>query len=608
MKYLLIFPPVWSPTNPYLSVPTLLGQLEEKGFDASAIDLNVVFYSDILTKEYLLKSVNNIKTIAPQVFKQAEKYDTAKNNLKSYSFDIQALLHKKNCIGLYFENKIKLLEIIPNQVENAVSSIKNPKEFYNPESFVEANNTINEALEIVSLSYAPAKVSFLEYENPLLELNYENVKLNVLSSSTNIFLDYFDKWISVIKDGMYDYVGISVASHSQIIPALTLSYLLKKRTNIHVNLGGNFLSRIEDGLIKQPEFFDLFADSVSIGEGEKSILRLAEYINGQIPIENVPNLIYKNQDKVVKNKSEMPIMIDDAALPSYTGYDFSKYISPDIALPIQTTKGCYWGKCSFCSISYGKTYCKKNVNALINQIKKYKQDYNIRYFCIVDESIHPKHLEKIADKIIENDLNISYYCPLRTEKFITKKLLEKFAKSGLKLAQWGLESGSKRIFNLINKGNDINQRLLVLKESSMAGIWNHAFIFFCFPTETFDEAKETLEYICNNDDVIDSIATGRFTLAKYSMIANNPEKYGVMGIDSEKYDFSPYIAYKAKSMNQTEYNSILNMQEEKLGQTYGKALWRYSYLHYLFLFISHYGVNWIKNYKVKNDLIFYKII
>ena len=52
-KILLIQPPQWCPSSPYLAVPLLTGQLKREGFDAKAYDLNIEFFNYLLTKEHL---------------------------------------------------------------------------------------------------------------------------------------------------------------------------------------------------------------------------------------------------------------------------------------------------------------------------------------------------------------------------------------------------------------------------------------------------------------------------------------------------------------------------------------------------------------------------
>lgn len=600
-KYILISPPIWPPFSPYLAIPSLFGQLKKEGFDAEAIDLNIEFYNDILKKDYLEKIVKGLKKIQSRVSKESKNYDYNHNEIDTLPIQVQEIILKNNEIETYLNKKSELLKIVPGKVEQALSNLKTKESFYDPKTFITSSKTVLAALEIASLPYAPAKISLHEYINPLFKRNYENLKYNIFSSSTNIFAEYFKKWLPIIKNKKPDYIGISITSIQQLIPGLTLSSLLKKHTNAHINLGGNHLSRIIDSISNHLEFFDLFADSIAVDEGEKTIIELAKYIDNRIKIEQVPNLVYKKGNKIIKNEKSVPLELDEIATPCYEGFDFSKYIIPEVILPIQTTAGCYWRKCSFCDMSYGKKYNVKNTEKLINELKEYKLKYGINNFDIVDEAIHPSHLEKMAEAIIDSNLDIKYFAYKRTEKTITKELLEKAKKSGLTLILWGIESGSERILRLMNKGVETKDRFRILKTAKEQGIWNHAFAIFNFPSESFEEAEETIKVLKQNKSIIDSLTTDNFQLGKHSKIRKNPEFYGITKISEENVEFSTMLIHESqeKTKEETEMTAgLINKLNSKINSS---DIWKNcnSFQH-LFLYVSKYGTDWVKNYKVDN--------
>lgn len=53
-KGLLVFPPGWSPVGPYLALPVLKSYLKEKiNYNIGITDLNVEFYDELLSSEYV---------------------------------------------------------------------------------------------------------------------------------------------------------------------------------------------------------------------------------------------------------------------------------------------------------------------------------------------------------------------------------------------------------------------------------------------------------------------------------------------------------------------------------------------------------------------------
>ena len=53
-KVLLLFPPEWVPTAPYLALPSLTAVLRENGIDVVQKDINVEMYDHIFTRGFLL--------------------------------------------------------------------------------------------------------------------------------------------------------------------------------------------------------------------------------------------------------------------------------------------------------------------------------------------------------------------------------------------------------------------------------------------------------------------------------------------------------------------------------------------------------------------------
>ncbi len=600
MKTLLIFPPIWHPVAPHLAIPSLMGQLEKEGVDVEALDINVEFYNDLLKKSYLDKTIKELNKVAEETKTKANDID--KEEFENLSFENKELILKNDSIQKYLNKKSHQLKIVPKEIKKAISIIRSKKEFYKPESYIRAMRTISAALEIISLPYAPARIALYGYQNPLFEMDYESIKNIVFSHSTNIFAEYYKKWIPKILKKKPNLIGISVGSKNQIIPALTLANLLKKHTDAHITIGGNYFSRTKGSFLNYPDFFDTFADSVLYNEGEIPITELAKRIEQNLPIDDISNLIYKKDDKVIINEVCKPLRLNQIPKPSYKGYDFSKYLTPEIVLLLETNRGCYWGKCAFCDIPYGKEYSSKNVDDLISEIKEYKKKYGVSNFELVDESIPPKYYEQFAEKIIESKLNINYYSCARTEAGFTKEILHKLRKSGLRMVLWGIEAGSERVMKVLNKGVDFDNRFQILQDAADEDIWNHGYAFFGFPTETFDEALETVNTLEKHSKIIHSCGITFFELTKNSNVEKEPEKYGLSYIGPKNTDFRNILEYKGNTLSEEEKEKIKQKCEHTLGKFFEVPIFNNvpTTEEYVFLYLAKYGTNTLKTYKLKS--------
>lgn len=598
MKTLLIFPPQWMPVSPHFALPTLLGQFEGTGFEASVLDLNVDFYNKILTKEYVQYSLNKAKELQPILKENISKYFSKEKNYNDYTFVQKNEIAKASMIDSTLKKHGNSLNRVPLLVEKSVEILKSKEHFYNPKLFQSAINTINKALEICSMPYYPTRLEFISYSNELLTLDFESIKYYVFDNSTNMFKDYFLSMLDKIKAENADYIGISINSSSQIVAGLTLAYMLKKETNAYINIGGNHFGRVTESLEKYPEFFELFCDSVLVEEGEVPVIELAKHVNGDIPVEQVPNLMYLKDGKIYSNPKIEPKKLNELKPPSLDGYDLKKYFIPEIVMPFPSSRGCYWRKCSFCDHDFGMYYNIKNIDKLVEEIKIFKEKYGITKFEFIDEAISPAYMQEMSRRFLEEGLDVHFFCDARLENGFTKDVCDIAYKAGLRMVLWGFESGSKKIMDLINKGIDVDNRLNILRASREAGIYNFAFIFFGFPAETPDDAMETIKVICENTDIINSYGKSVFTMGKHTKLRESPEKYGVVGETKQVSEFSPTYSYTAKGMTKKQLNEILKLCTESAEKAYGNALsFHLISREIIFLYLCKYGIDDVCKFK-----------
>ena len=601
MKTLFLFVPQWMPVSPYFALSTLLGQFEDSPYEAEVMDLNIDFYNKILTTNFVRNSLCRARKKLEDVKNEIKEVYSPDKKFEDYSFEIQNKIAKGSMIGDYLAKHGKKLDLTALLIEQSVGVLKSKKNFYNPKLFCEAVDVINQALDICSMPYFPTKLEFCGYSNKLLKLDWETINYYVFDRETNIYYDYFESIIDEIVAKNADCIGISINSSSQIIAGLTLANMLKNKTNAHITIGGNHFGRVSDAIEKHPEFFDKFCHTLLVEEGETPVYKLAQYVNNEISIDEVPNLMYLKDGKVEKNAIIEPLKLNDMKKPSLKGYDLSKYFVPEIVMPFQTSRGCYWRKCSFCDHDFGMNYNIKNIDKLVEQIKFFKETYGITKFEFIDEAISPAYLEQMSKRFIEEKLDITFFCDARLETGFTKEVFELAYKAGLRMVLWGYESGSKRIMDLINKGIDIDKRFEILSNARKSGVYNFAFIFFGFPAETREEALMTIDDICNNTDIINSYGKSIFTMGKHTKLREAPEKYGVKGETYQEEEFSPTYHYEAIGMNKDELNEVVNLCTKRANEAYGNVLsFHLLSREIMLLYLDKYGIDEVCNFKFED--------
>lgn len=605
MKVLLLYPPQWTPNSPYLALPLLAAQLKRHGYDAIVRDINIEFYNSILTKENLAERLSEAKLIHQNLERKVlNEYPEAEKKFGTYTVEEQTMLLKYKRINEVLNSDIDLEKIV-NSVECAVKTLKSKTDFYDAEKLFAAKKTIQEALKIASLPFAPSEIIYDNYfGNPLLKMDWINIDKQCKDESINMFHKFFSQQIDSIISIGSDLICISVPDLSQLIPAFTLARLIKQVSSVPVAIGGNYITQNKADFMNHPEVFDEYCDHIMVGDGERSIIEIAEFIEGKRTLEQVSNLMYLSGEKVILNPSADELCFKEVAYADFSDLDFSLYFSPEIVIPMQLSKGCYWGKCTFCDYYYGQQcYSAKSIPDVIAEMKHFITKYGIKHFFFIDEAVPPKYYNALSDAIIQNGMEVYFYSFVRLEKGFTKPVLANMYKAGFRIGLWGYEAWSERIMNMMNKGIDVSQRIRILRDSRESGIWNNVLFIMGYPTETIEEIEKTISVINENRDIVSSCTPSNFSLKKNAILMDYIGTNGLLGYETNG-EFYTVLKDKIDGISQLERREI----RRKFHADYIKAnehcLWpiNYSDTDHILLYLSKYSCDYISGYRSENNI------
>ncbi len=605
MKILLLYPPQWTPNSPYLSLPLLSAQLKKRGFATEIRDLNIEFFNRILTADNLRECIRVSREFFDG-FSQTvdEKYPDAYKNFKSFTPEEQTLLLKYKLTG----ERLALgdaLERNADECEGAVRVLKDNVDFYDPEKLFRAKKTVQEALKTASMPFFPNEMIYDNYfGNPLLPLDWVNIDIQCKDKSTNMFYGFFEEKCLEIKNNDAEIIGISVPDLSQLIPAFTLSRLLKKATDKKIVLGGNYLTQNKKDIIAHPEIFSEYCDYIMTGDGENALSELSEFICGKRTVDEVSGVLYIKDGAVQANPHQKELDFKEVEYADFDDYDLSLYFSPETVIPMQLSKGCYWGKCTFCDYYYGQQcFDIKKISDVIDEIKHFIKKYGVRHFLFIDEAVPPVYYNKLATAILEEKLDIFFYSFVRLEKGFTREVLDNLYKAGFRIGLWGYEAASERIMNMMNKGIDTADRLRILRDAKEAGIWNNALFIMGYPTETMEEIEETISVINNNRDIMHSCTPSNFSLKKNAILMNYIGSFGLQGFRTNG-EFYVVLKDETEGVPQWKRREIRRDFHRDFIEANKHCLWpvNYSDTDHILLYLSRYDLEYVSGYRSENDI------
>jgi len=431
---------------------------------------------------------------------------------------------------------------ILDDINEAVNALSSMETFSDLASLNNSQRIIIEAIDLLSTAWDPFSLSFTQSDG--LSFSTLNEVEVLLSNSADPFRDYFEESTFARLSG-FQAIGISITYRKQIIPSLILARIIKERmSGIPLIIGGNIPSLWYQNIENIPGLFD-WCDYIIAFEGETALESLLTALENETSLEKVPNLVFKKGTRIKKNK----IHFEDLSTlptPDYQKLPMKQYFAPEPVLLIYTTRGCYWSRCKFCSVSPAVKGCfrKRPPKMVYHDIKSLIDKIGVRCFAFADDCIPPGILSSLADVIIANGVNIVWQCEIRFEESLNESLLNLLHKAGCRNLIFGLESFSDELLLQMDKGIRTENIVKVLENCRKSGIAFNLQFFFGFPGETEMDARMTSRFIMDQTYGPVTFSFGVFELHPGSRVHLNPDSFGIRihgenGPLSTRLSFSP---------------------------------------------------------------------
>lgn len=285
-------------------------------------------------------------------------------------------------------------------------------------------------------------------------------------------------------------VGISVYRGTLASSLFAFRLIKEKYSHIKTVMGGAIFSQ---ELIPNTPNFELFLqraqyiDKIIIGEGESLFLKL---LKGELPENKRVYTLEDINDEIVD--------LDAVELPDFSDFDLTKYP----IVPSYTSRGCVY-HCSFCTeASFWKKYRKKEVKKIADELTVMRQKYKRKLFVLTDCLINPVVTE-LANEMIARDLNIYWDVYIRVDKHVCDpEYTLLWRRGGFYRARIGIETGSQRVLDLMDKKITIEQSKAAIASLAAAGIKATTYWAVGHPGETEEDFLQTLDFLTEMQDEI----------------------------------------------------------------------------------------------------------
>lgn len=509
VKILLINPPFCEPQAPYISIPTLIAYLRTKGAPAEAYDLNRAFFKRLMQPARVVEG-----------WRWSQERFLALNDRSE--LDFTAMVEYLLLWGMLLSAERQAAHITPLLTGFAdFGHIQvNPAHMFFP-----ALITARDFPE--GVVFKPDFIAFMPHKphataDMLKALSHEGPYHRVWRTLLDRRLERHDPGI----------VGFSVVYKDQMIPALQCAaYIKRRRPELHVTLGGPFIS-IYLRELKETRLFTAF-DSLVLDEGERPLAALSRELARANPdLSRVPGLVYLRNNTLQHNPSAPAPPLDQAPLPDYNCWTRDSYLTP---LPRQTvnlrlSKGCMWRKCSFCrtDLYFYKHYEPLESAVAFEQVTRLATEQGVRRIHFSDEAADPRVLEELSRRILDSGLSVRWTTQTRVSPRLTRERCRLYRRAGCYHLWVGAETFSDRLLKLLRKG--ASRRMIREMIERVAGeVSLGVYMMVGIPTETEEEAREGFALVQKymQQGLITGYRYNVFRVAHYSAMAKHPERFGI---------------------------------------------------------------------------------
>ena len=311
-----------------------------------------------------------------------------------------------------------------------------------------------------------------------------------------------------LLDDHYDMIGISLMfSKNWLVNRELINLLKKKYPNAFIIAGGEHASALPEYCLQDCAGLDM----VVSGEGEDAISQVCRHMKTGQSLYNIPGTTVKireEDNRIVSNiKKKRILELDEIPLPAwhlfptdkYFAYNFSFGVSNGRNFPMLATRGCPYS-CTFCSSPqmWGTKYLMREVDDVVNEIKKLRQEYNVSNIDFMDLTaiIKKEWIMEFCQRLLDENLNITWQLPSGTRaEAIDYEVAVMLKKAGCANISYAPESGSEKILKSTKKKIKIENMLKSIKESHRAGLVVKLNIMMGMPDETLGDILKTYWFL-----------------------------------------------------------------------------------------------------------------
>jgi len=248
-------------------------------------------------------------------------------------------------------------------------------------------------------------------------------------------------------------------------------------------------------------------DFALLGEAEWTLLELAQSLLGasQRPPAEISGLAYfDRQQGDFARTAARPLMrnLDALPFPARDLVDIERYRSAwksahgFFSLNLVASRGCPY-RCNWCAKPiYGDAFHLRSAASVAEEMQQLKDNFGADHLWFADDifALKARWAQELAGAVEQRDARIPFKVQARVD-LMTPETVAALGQAGCEEIWMGVESGSQKILNAMDKGTRVEQISAARQILKAHGIHTGYFLQFGYPGETWKEIQKTIELV-----------------------------------------------------------------------------------------------------------------
>jgi len=251
-------------------------------------------------------------------------------------------------------------------------------------------------------------------------------------------------------------------------------------------------------------------DAIVKGEGEVTVVELADRVASSQDWKGVPGLCYLDDEGELKCSPTRELIreIDSLPRPAWEFFPVMRYVqSMDHRdqkvrhMEVVASRGCPYN-CTYCYRIYGRNVRRRTPESIVSEIEELIERFGIEYTGFPDDlfTSDRSFVLEICKLLKERTPGLKWSCLGRVNT-VDREMLEAMRDAGCDWISYGIESGSDEMLRIMGRGVTAEQCLKAIELTRAVGIHAEGSLMIGMFGETQETVQETLEF-CRRADIV----------------------------------------------------------------------------------------------------------